>query len=258
MKKLLLLLFAIGFFASTYGQETYKKRNALGFSFFLNDFQTATNIRTNGLAYTLRNKEVFSTDNMNSGLAINYLSGLSEHLDFVGTLGGSFLKYPNKNWVTSSGDKFLLEVTAAVNMKLLSDKYLVTPFLDLGAGASKYGKYFSAFVPVGLGLQVNIADEAFILLNSQYRVPVTEFASYHFYHSIGIAGNISPRKVEAPKVVEVPVVVVLDRDGDGVVDSLDACPDEKGLVTLNGCPDKDGDGIADKDDKCPDVAGLAK
>jgi hypothetical protein len=22
-----------------------------------------------------------------------------------------------------------------------------------------------------------------------------------------------------------------------------------------GCPDKDGDGIADKDDKCPDVAG---
>jgi len=22
-----------------------------------------------------------------------------------------------------------------------------------------------------------------------------------------------------------------------------------------GCPDKDGDGVADKDDKCPDIAG---
>ena len=35
-------------------------------------------------------------------------------------------------------------------------------------------------------------------------------------------------------------------------------PDEPGTTALKGCPDKDGDGIADKDDKCPDVAGLAK
>jgi outer membrane protein OmpA-like peptidoglycan-associated protein len=51
---------------------------------------------------------------------------------------------------------------------------------------------------------------------------------------------------------------VTDRDGDGVLDSLDDCPDTPGLAALKGCPDKDGDGIADKDDKCPDVAGLAK
>src|SRR6185437_1337705 len=110
--------------------------------------------------------------------------------------------------------------------------------------------------PVGLCLQVNIADEAFVLINSQYRISVTENTSYHFYHSIGVAGNISARKEPAPKAVEVPVV--FDRDGDGVVDSLDRCPDVAGLAALKGCPDKDGDGIADIDDKCPDVAGLAK
>ncbi|MFT4024709.1 MAG: outer membrane beta-barrel protein, partial [Flavihumibacter sp.] len=49
-----------------------------------------------------------------------------------------------------------------------------------------------------------------------------------------------------------------DRDHDGVVDSLDACPDVAGLAALNGCPDKDGDGITDAADKCPDVPGLAK
>jgi outer membrane protein OmpA-like peptidoglycan-associated protein len=138
----------------------------------------------------------------------------------------------------------------------LTDNYWVSPFIDLGVGAGKYQKYVSAFIPMGVGLQVNILDDAFLMLNSQYRIPVTENASYHFYHSIGIAGSIKDRKEPAPKAVEVPVVE--DRDGDGIVDSLDRCPDVAGLSALQGCPDKDADGIADLDDKCPDVAGLAK
>lgn len=47
--------------------------------------------------------------------------------------------------------------------------------------------------------------------------------------------------------------VVHDRDGDGVLDDVDACPDVPGLPELKGCPDRDGDGITDALDKCPDV-----
>ena len=257
MKKLFILFIALGFFATSFGQEAnYKKSKALGVSFFLNDFTSASEIRTNGLVSVLKNKELFKTSRMNPGIAVNYLSGLSKHMDFIGAIGGSFVDYPIDGLAPFSRDKFLLEATAAINFKLLSDKYWVTPFVDLGVGGSKYGKHFGAFIPAGLGLQVNIVDEAFLLINSQYRIPVTQNVSYHFYHSIGIAGNISTKKVTPPKVVEIPVVV--DRDGDGVLDSLDACPDIKGLAALQGCPDGDGDGIADKDDKCPDVAGLAK
>ena len=48
-----------------------------------------------------------------------------------------------------------------------------------------------------------------------------------------------------------------DRDGDGVPDSLDACPDEPedkdGFQDEDGCPDldNDGDGIPDHEDQCP-------
>jgi len=48
-----------------------------------------------------------------------------------------------------------------------------------------------------------------------------------------------------------------DRDGDGIPDSVDACPDEPedkdGFQDEDGCPDpdNDGDGIPDKDDQCP-------
>ncbi len=49
-----------------------------------------------------------------------------------------------------------------------------------------------------------------------------------------------------------------DRDGDGVVDAKDACPDSAGPIALIGCPDRDGDGVPNFKDKCPDVPGSPK
>jgi outer membrane protein OmpA-like peptidoglycan-associated protein len=50
-----------------------------------------------------------------------------------------------------------------------------------------------------------------------------------------------------------------DRDKDGVLDAVDACPDDAGAPSddpkKNGCPDRDKDGIVDKEDACPDEAG---
>ena len=51
-----------------------------------------------------------------------------------------------------------------------------------------------------------------------------------------------------------------DRDGDGIQDRDDACPDDPegmdGFEDANGCPDPDNDGdqILDADDKCPNEA----
>ena len=52
-----------------------------------------------------------------------------------------------------------------------------------------------------------------------------------------------------------------DRDKDGIVDAQDACPDVPGVRSddpaKNGCPaDRDGDGIIDSEDACPDVKGV--
>jgi OmpA-OmpF porin, OOP family len=50
-----------------------------------------------------------------------------------------------------------------------------------------------------------------------------------------------------------------DRDGDGIKDDVDRCPDapedEDGFEDADGCPDPDNDhdGIPDVDDKCPDI-----
>jgi len=78
---------------------------------------------------------------------------------------------------------------------MFSNQYWVSPYLQLGVGISKFQGYWGAFIPAGVGLQVNLFDEAFLLINSQYRVPVTEnTANYHFFHSIGLAGIIGKKK----------------------------------------------------------------
>jgi OmpA-OmpF porin, OOP family len=47
-----------------------------------------------------------------------------------------------------------------------------------------------------------------------------------------------------------------DRDGDGVDDPEDRCPDVPGPKSNDGCPlDSDGDGIPDVEDACPYVKG---
>ena len=133
---------------------------------------------------------------MNPGLALSYLEGLSNHVDLIGTLSGSFVEYPIPGKDNASNNKFLLEAAGVANLKLLTDHYFISPYLSIGAGISKWGGYYGAFIPAGIGLQVKLFDEASLMINSQYRMPVTENVAYHLYHSIGFAGNLFKRKVE--------------------------------------------------------------
>jgi outer membrane protein OmpA-like peptidoglycan-associated protein len=67
---------------------------------------------------------------------------------------------------------------------------------------------------------------------------------------------------QKPPPPPAPPPQVSDRDGDAILDNVDACPDQPGLAsddpTKNGCPpppDRDRDGVPDASDACPDLAG---
>lgn len=259
MKKLILSIFTLLLVVSVFAQTDRRRPSSLGVSFFVNDFQTAADIKKNGLGSVIRAKNIFKSERLNPGLSLNYLKGLSNHIDFKASLGGSFVDYPVPNTVLLGKESFLLEATAGLNLKLLSDNYWVVPYADLGLGVSKYLSHYAAFAPLGAGLYINFSENAFITLGSQYRLAVTETAASYLHHGITVYGVLGKRKVQAPKVVELPIVEApKDRDSDGILDSLDACPDQAGPASLSGCPDRDNDNIADKDDNCPDVAGLAR
>lgn len=87
-----------------------------------------------------------------------------------------------------------------------------------------------------------------LLVRWQPTAPGTHTLTVRAFDSQGGRANAS---------VEVEAASVADRDGDGVPDATDACPDQSGSAAAQGCPDRDGDGIADAQDACPDRGGTA-
>ena len=148
---------------------------------------------------------------------------------------------------------------------------IVTPrfegkFLDAGLPISYNA--LSKDVKVGLGLRLGIlfigSDD--ILSSAAGIGKLTGSNVYAGIHA-GIPYKRGKERKEKEVVLPEPVkevvvktpeiVVPLDTDKDGIIDTDDKCPAVFGLAAFNGCPDGDGDGIQDSEDKCPGVFGIA-
>jgi outer membrane protein OmpA-like peptidoglycan-associated protein len=78
---------------------------------------------------------------------------------------------------------------------------------------------------------------------------------------VGLRASFLDREPErVPVVVPPPEVEIQDRDGDGILNDSDKCPDtaedKDGFEDEDGCPeaDNDQDGIIDESDGCPNMA----
>ncbi|HVF95719.1 MAG TPA: OmpA family protein [Flavisolibacter sp.] len=256
MKKLLLAFVVLFSALAANNVQAQNSRKTIAISFVANDFVTAQRIRASSLSSVLRTKQFEKFKEMSHGFALTYAKGATPHTSVAITLGGTFAKVPLPN-KTSASDNFLLEADASGNFKMFADGVKVNPYLIAGIGASLYTNIYGAFIPLGGGFEFNVADEAMVRVQLQYRVPVTtEANAHHFQIGFGIGGLVSEKKEEVLKEVPKPA----DTDGDGIYDAEDDCPTTYGLAKYKGCPvpDSDKDGVNDEQDKCPQVAGLAK
>ena len=203
MIRMLSLLLSAGILSpGVFAQNDHIRPQAFGISFMLNDFITPQRIRSTSLAQVLDNNSWAKFKEMGSGLAIHYFKGIKSHLDFAASISGSFIHEATDGSI-ESGNNFLLEADVSANIKMLSDKHTVTPYLIAGTGASLLRQSWGAFVPLGLGIKVNLFNEAAVFLNSQYRVPVTiTTIDYHFTYTLGIAGVIGGKKPDDPSTIE--------------------------------------------------------
>ena len=246
--------------ATSAQNDDHKKLPNLGFHFTAIDFTTAADLRSKAIAQILREGNWRSVNRWNPALTISYTQGLNNNIDFMGRLTGSFLSYPLRNTTSQSTvSGFYAEADANVNIKLLTDNYAIVPYLQAGVGIGRGKEQFLAYIPLGAGIQFNLWNNAFLHLNTGYRLPVSSAANYSLIHSLGITFPVAERKAPPPPPPPAPLPPPPpDKDGDGILDADDVCPDVAGLAALKGCPDADKDGIADKDDKCPNEFGMAK
>ena len=154
-------------------------------------------------------------------------------------------------------------------------KRVLTPLLFIGGGLTfnnpdvdfnnsaplvnqlqdlKEGDKMQFAVPVGIGLKYYLSERFALGAETGIRLPISDY-----YDGISLAAN--PDQNDAYGFGGVKAYLDFgkkkDRDGDGIADKKDACPDTPGLAAFAGCPDADSDGITDGDDDCPDVAGIA-
>tara|TARA_R110002072_G_scaffold174802_16_gene330540 strand:- start:8303 stop:9706 length:1404 start_codon:yes stop_codon:yes gene_type:complete len=121
-----------------------------------------------------------------------------------------------------------------------------------------------------LGLKIWFSESIAINLQSTYKHSFEDsYGIKHFQHSAGVlfqfgmkdrdGDGIADKDDECPDTPGLPEFNGCpDTDGDGIPDHLDECPFEAGLPEFNGCPDTDGDGVPDHLDECPTVPGLAQ
>jgi len=148
---------------------------------------------------------------------------------------------------------------------------------DGGAPATNQTITASGEIPVGLGIAYAISPQKFDLVGEVFgAVPIGDHEGYqpleaiggvklylarNSFLSLGAGRGLMPAKGANPDFRAFIGIVfepnIGDRDGDGLKDDVDKCPDEPedfdGFEDEDGCPepDNDRDGIVDEDDKCP-------
>jgi OmpA-OmpF porin, OOP family len=153
-------------------------------------------------------------------------------------------------------------------------------FIDMGDGgapATNGTITASAELPVGFGAAWALSPHKFDLVGEVFgAIPIGENEGYrpleaiagakvylarNSYLSFGAGRGLDTSQAANPAVRAFIGIVfepnLGDRDGDGLKDDVDRCPDDPedrdGFDDEDGCPDNDNDrdGILDMDDRCP-------
>ena len=252
MKKLIHLTICVLLSCNILAQDTATiKPASIALRFGIMDFKQTN--KTEGLTNSANN------------YGVQYLQGLTKKIDFVSNFYFASLKYP---YYTSlqvpkvpkeSKSREYFAIDFGLNYKFSTDEKAVVPFVTAGIGLGMdQFSYYSAYAPIGAGLQIKANRGSFIFLQATHNAETSYLTKKHNNYTISYSIPLNGK--EKKPVLLPPAPQRIDTDNDGVVDSLDKCPNKAGTAKYFGCPipDSDGDGVNDELDKCPNQAGDAK
>ena len=194
-------------------------------------------------------------------VGVQFFKGIAPRLDAVVNMDLSALKYPY--YVSSKQPKANTNSTYAavdtrVHLKFGNDDKALLPYAILGIGLAKDATNFTAYAPMGLGVQFKAKQGSFLHLFGTYNAEASKLTKMHTNYGISYS---FPLKLKEKKAIELPIAPIqVDQDDDGVSNENDDCPERSGLLKYKGCPvpDEDGDGINDENDKCPNAEGTVQ
>ena len=170
MKQKLVLLFSLvfmasGLFAQTEGglvTPASKKGSLFGIHFNAVDFTTPETWKNN-----TSSRDFARVKDMDFGFSLSYWKGLTSRIDFSTKANLLVHNYSSedRNEATTKTEMGI-ELEPSLNIRALKDDKLINPFLSVGIGGGYYTGEFGAYVPAGVGLQLNFNSVTYLLLQA--------------------------------------------------------------------------------------------
>src|SRR5258708_25261206 len=128
-----------------------QKPSIIGFSANIVDFSTS----------------VPRSTKLDPGFSIMYWKGITKKLDFSLRYNGLFSDYTKKE---NNNSSYINEFEGSLHIRPINDDHVFSPFLSAGVGIGNYSGAWTAYSPLGGGLQLNLDGGSYIFLQANYRV----------------------------------------------------------------------------------------
>ena len=187
MKKLLFSLFALGFIFSAQAQTSMggKKKTSIAIRFNALDFGTGEKVQNGTIGSVLNAKQWGQYASTTKSLGVNYTSQYTDQVDIYSNLDVAIARTPlyAPNALRRSNEDIMASVETGVNIKMFIGDYRVNPYVTAGLGIRTFAfRDYSAYAPVGLGLQIKTCKGSNLNLTTTYSTKMSKsfIPSYNY------------------------------------------------------------------------------
>jgi OOP family OmpA-OmpF porin len=173
MKKLLFSLIALGFIFSAQAQTSNggQKKTSIAIRLSALDFGTASQVQNGSIGSVLNAKKWGQLPNTDKAVGLGFIKTYSDQIDIYTNLDLSITKMPGIEITAFKGytDYLYTSVESGFNFKMFKGNQVLNPFLTGGLGVRSFNfSKFSAYAPVGFGLQINVCKNSKLNLSTTY------------------------------------------------------------------------------------------
>ena len=179
MKKLLFSLIALGLIISAQAQNSNggKKKTSIALRFNALDFGTAEKVQNGSIGAVLNAKKWGQYASTTKTFGVNYTSQYTDQVDIYSNLDLAIARTPlyAPNAITRSNEDLLTSFESGVNVKMFKGDYLVNPYVTAGLGIRSFAfRDYSAYAPVGLGLQIKTCKGSNLNITATYSTKMSK------------------------------------------------------------------------------------
>jgi OOP family OmpA-OmpF porin len=179
MKKLLFSLIALGFIFNAHAQSSNggQKKRSIAIRFNALDFASAESVQNGTIGSTLNAKQWGQYASTTKSFGVNYTRQYTDQVDIFTNfdLGITRLPLYAPNALRRSNEDLLTSVESGLNIKMFKGDYRINPYVTAGLGVRSFAfRTYSAYAPVGLGLQIKTCKGSNLNITSTYSTKMSK------------------------------------------------------------------------------------